>query len=81
MSGTAPGDPLTVRVQFATPTNPLHQLLSGLWQDDAGQDIVEYALIALVMGLSTVAGVHGLANSVAGDLNLIVSGFNVATGH
>jgi Flp pilus assembly pilin Flp len=67
-------------MQFAARPNSLQQLLSGLWQDDAGQDLVEYALVALVMGLSTIAGVHGLANSIVGDLNLIVNGFNNATG-
>ena len=71
---------MTVPIQFAAPHNPLQQLLFGLWQDDAGQDLVEYALVALVMGLSTIAGVHGLANTIIGDLNLIVNGFSNATG-
>jgi pilus assembly protein Flp/PilA len=68
-------------VQFEAPTSSLNLRLGSLWQDDDGQDIVEYALIALAMGLSTVAGVHGLANSISGDLNFIVNGFNNATGY
>jgi hypothetical protein len=72
---------LTASIQFAAPQNSLQQLLSGLWQDDAGQDLVEYALVALVMGLSTIAGVHGLASSIVGDLNFIVNGFSNATGY
>jgi Flp pilus assembly pilin Flp len=67
-------------MQFAAPHNPLQQVLFGLWQDDTGQDIVEYALIALVMGLSTIAGVHGLANSIIGDINLVSNGFSNASG-
>ena len=55
-------------------------MLNGFWQDEAGQDMIEYALIALAMGLSTIAGVHGLANSIISDINFIVNGFNNATG-
>ena len=50
-----------------------------LVHDDSGQDIVEYALIAAVMGLASVAGIHGLAASVTNYFNIITSGFNSAT--
>jgi pilus assembly protein Flp/PilA len=51
-----------------------------LIRDDSGQDIIEYALIAATIGLASVAGVHGLANSVANDLNIVVGDFNNAVG-
>jgi Flp pilus assembly pilin Flp len=71
---------LTVRVDAAAlPKTSLHRFLTRLWQEDTGQDLVEYALVALAMGLSTVAGVHGLASSITNDLNVIVTGFNSAT--
>jgi Flp pilus assembly pilin Flp len=73
---------LTVRVQVATPANSLARFLTRLWYEDAGQDVVEYALVALAMGLTSIAGVHGLASSIINDLNIIVSGFTAATaGH
>ena len=53
--------------------------LLRLYRDDSGQDIVEYALIASFMGLGTVAGVHGLAASVAGYFNTILNAFESAT--
>jgi Flp pilus assembly pilin Flp len=62
----------------ATPPNSNSCLLRRLCQEDDGQDLVEYALVALVMGLSTVAGVHGVAASVTSDFSFIVSGFNNA---
>jgi Flp pilus assembly pilin Flp len=71
---------MNVRVQVAAPANSLTRFLARLWREDAGQDIVEYALVALAMGLSTVAGVHGLASSIINDVNFIVNGFNAATG-
>jgi Flp pilus assembly pilin Flp len=50
--------------------------------DDSGQDMVEYALVASFIGLSTFAGVNGLATKIANDLNLVLTGFNAAlTGH
>lgn len=50
-----------------------------LWHEDAGQDLVEYALVALAIGLSTVAGVHGVGAIITNDFNMIVTGFNSAT--
>jgi Flp pilus assembly pilin Flp len=69
---------LTVRLYAALSQPSLRGFLARLAQEDAGQDLVEYALIALAMGLSTVAGVHGLASTITNDLNFIVSGFNSA---
>jgi len=40
--------------------------------------MVEYALVASFMGLASVAGVNGLASKVAGDLNIVLNGFNAA---
>jgi pilus assembly protein Flp/PilA len=48
-------------------------------RDERGQDIIEYALIAAVMGLASVAGIHGLAASVTNYFNIIAGGFNNAT--
>jgi pilus assembly protein Flp/PilA len=71
---------LTARIQFATPPWPLLRLLARLRQEDSGQDVIEYALIAVSMGLFTVAGVHGLANSISNDINTVLNAFNAATG-
>jgi Flp pilus assembly pilin Flp len=40
--------------------------------------MVEYALVASFMGLASVAGVNGLASKIAGDMNLVLNGFNAA---
>lgn len=64
----------------STPHNSLKQLLTLLWQDESGQDVIEYALVAVAMGLFTVAGIHGLATSISNDLNIVINAFNSATG-
>jgi pilus assembly protein Flp/PilA len=38
--------------------------LAHLLDDTSGQDLIEYALIAAVMGLGTLVGVHGAANTI-----------------
>ena len=50
--------------------------------DESGQDMIEYALVASFVGLGTIAGVNGIAAKIANDLNLVVNGFNNAVaGH
>jgi Flp pilus assembly pilin Flp len=73
-------EPLVNGLQHAAPTKiSLWHLLVRLYREDSGQDIVEYALIAVSMGLFTVAGVHGLASSISNDLTTIITAFNNAT--
>lgn len=71
---------MTARIQFATPPNSLLRFLARLRDDDSGQDLIEYALIAVSLGLLTVTGVHGLANSISNDLETVLNAFNAATG-
>jgi pilus assembly protein Flp/PilA len=51
-----------------------------LIEDESGQDMIEYALIAATVGLGTVAGVNGLASSVANYMNVIGTAFDAALG-
>jgi Flp pilus assembly pilin Flp len=44
--------------------------------------MIEYALVACFVGLSTVTGLHGLAASMSGYLSDVVNGFEAAlAGH
>lgn len=56
----------------------LRRLLVRLAKEEAGQDLVEYALVALALGLTSIAGVHGLASSIVADFGLIVTRFQAA---
>jgi pilus assembly protein Flp/PilA len=47
------------------------RLIADLWVNESGQDMIEYALVAATIGLGTVAGVHGLASSVANYLSIV----------
>ena len=42
----------------------LTHLLNNLIVDDSGQDLIEYALVAALVGLGAVASMKGLANSI-----------------
>jgi pilus assembly protein Flp/PilA len=54
----------------------MKQIFKTLISDDSGQDLIEYALVAALVGLGSVAAMSSLANSignafagVAGALN------------
>lgn len=56
--------------------------LVHFWQDESGQDMIEYALVACFVGLSTVTGLHGLAAAMSGYLSDLINGFDGAlAGH
>jgi pilus assembly protein Flp/PilA len=42
----------------------LKNLLNNVWQDESGQDLIEYALIAGLIGLGCVSAMSGLATSL-----------------
>jgi len=41
--------------------------------EDSGQDLIEYALVAALVGLGAVASISGLANSIESNFNSIGS--------
>ena len=42
----------------------MKQLLNNLMTEESGQDLIEYALVAALVGLGSVAAMSGLANSI-----------------
>jgi len=51
----------------------VRQLLMKLATEDSGQDLIEYALVAALVGLGAVASISGLANSIESNFNSIGS--------
>jgi pilus assembly protein Flp/PilA len=43
----------------------MKQLLTNLMTEESGQDLIEYALVAALVGLGSVASMQGLATSIA----------------
>ncbi|HEY6448052.1 MAG TPA: Flp family type IVb pilin [Acidobacteriaceae bacterium] len=48
-------------------------LLTRFLNDESGQDLIEYALIAALIALVAVAGLNGLASSINSEFNSIGS--------
>ncbi len=48
-------------------TMKLH--LAALVNEDSGQDLIEYALVAALVGLGAVAAMKGLSNSIGNAFN------------
>jgi pilus assembly protein Flp/PilA len=47
----------------------MKQLVKNLIAEESGQDLIEYALVAALVGLGSVASMNGLASSLANTFN------------
>jgi pilus assembly protein Flp/PilA len=52
-----------------TAGNSLQQFLGRLSREESGQDLIEYALLASMVALGSVASTTSLATAIANDLN------------
>jgi len=50
-------------------------LLRALHADESGQDLIEYALVAMLIALVAITGLTGLANSIKSEYSSISSQF------
>ncbi|MGA2437316.1 MAG: Flp family type IVb pilin [Acidobacteriaceae bacterium] len=49
----------------------MKQLLKNLATEDSGQDLIEYALVAALVGLGAVASLNLLRNTIANTLGVV----------
>ena len=50
--------------------------LARFWNDESGQDLIEYALVAACVGLGAITGVHGIAVTISHSIGLVMSSFS-----
>jgi len=55
------------------------QILNKLMKEDSGQDLIEYALVAALVGLGAVASITTLKNTIANTFNSVGSSLTNAT--
>lgn len=53
--------------------NNIRTILQNLLRDQSGQDLIEYALVAALIGLAAVAALQTLSGDVTGLLNSVGS--------
>jgi pilus assembly protein Flp/PilA len=46
-------------------------LMGTLLQNESGQDLIEYALIAALIALVAIAGINGLASSINSEFTAV----------
>ena len=56
----------------------MKQLLKNLMTDESGQDLIEYALVAALVGLGSVAAMGNLATSIANTFNSVGTSLTTA---
>jgi pilus assembly protein Flp/PilA len=49
----------------------MKQLLKNLLNDESGQDLIEYALIAALIALVAITGLNGLASKINSEFTAI----------
>jgi pilus assembly protein Flp/PilA len=49
----------------------MKQLLNNLMTDESGQDLIEYALVAALVGLASIASMQSLAGSIMNTFTAI----------
>ena len=52
-------------------------LLKRLWKDEEGQDLVEYALLVVLLALAATVGMKGLATAI--NTTFLAAGTNLTT--
>ena len=52
-------------------STPARPSLSQLLHNESGQDLIEYALVAALIGLAAVAAMHGLSTRIASSFNSV----------
>ncbi len=56
----------------------MKNMLKNLMVDESGQDLIEYALVAALVGLGAVAAMRGLTNSIGNTFNGIGTSLTTA---
>ena len=54
----------------------MKQLLQNLIAEESGQDLIEYALVACLVGLGSVASMSSLAGSISNAFNSVDATLN-----
>jgi pilus assembly protein Flp/PilA len=51
----------------------MKEALRNLLRDESGQDLIEYALVAAILGLAAVAGMSSLASNISNAFSAVGS--------
>jgi pilus assembly protein Flp/PilA len=51
----------------------MKQLFKNLMNDESGQDLIEYALIAALIALGAIVAMQSLSNKISNEFNAIGS--------
>jgi pilus assembly protein Flp/PilA len=57
----------------------MKQLFTNLMTEDSGQDLIEYALVAALVGLGAVSAMTGLKNTIANTFTSVGTSLTNAT--
>jgi pilus assembly protein Flp/PilA len=47
----------------------MKRMVAAFLQDESGQDLIEYALVAALVGLGAIVAMRGLSNAIGNSFN------------
>jgi pilus assembly protein Flp/PilA len=57
----------------------MKNLLARLWNEEEGQDLVEYGLLVALVALAAIAGMKGLANAISNTFSTVAANLTTNT--
>jgi Flp pilus assembly pilin Flp len=57
----------------------MRELLNRLWEEEAGQDLTEYALLVVLIALAAVGAIKGLATAISTTFTSIAGALSTPT--
>jgi pilus assembly protein Flp/PilA len=57
----------------------MRAILKRLWADEEGQDLTEYALLVVLLGLAAIAGMQSLARAINNSFSAAGSNLTITT--
>jgi pilus assembly protein Flp/PilA len=63
-----------LQINPITERKKMKQLLNNLLNDESGQDLIEYALIAALIALVAITGLNGLATKINSEFTAVGNG-------
>jgi Flp pilus assembly pilin Flp len=55
------------------------RIFAGLWKDQGGEDLTEYALLLVLVSLAAVSAMNSLASGIKAAFSNVASALNAAT--
>jgi len=76
MQGTGAGGSLQAACHISLAREVMKKVLMRLWKEEEGQDLLEYALLIVLLSLAAIGSIGGLATAINNTFNRAATNVN-----